>query len=94
MQNAVKQIIKAIKRDRAFDSHFVISQIIKDHSDAYIHFAGKFAGQNEPTKTMHREIAKMIPASFPSGSVKQLPQKSWSNNIHGKANECTLWVRK
>jgi len=89
MKTAVNKIIRPIKRGLVFDSHFVISQIIKDKhlSDVYIHFA---AGK-EKTRRMHGRIANYI---GDSGLVKRLPQKSWSDNIHGYPNACTLWKRE
>lgn len=89
MQNAVKQIIKGIKSGCVFDSHFVISEIIRLKSDEYIHFASP----KEKTRHMHHRIAGMI-SGLPPALVARLDEKSWSNNIHGKANECTLWKRK
>ena len=85
MTNAVQEIIDGIKTGRVFDAHFVISQIIKHHSDLYIHFAGT----NETTNHMHSRIAKMIKRF----SVKPLPQQSWSENIHGIPSECSLWEK-
>jgi len=86
MQKAIIQIINSIDQGLVFDSHYVISQLIKYHSDAYIHFAGP----NETTAQMHGRIAQFIQALT---SVRQLPQKSWSDNIHGLPSECALWER-
>ena len=86
MQNAVTQIIAEITPGFVFDSHFVISQIIKFHSDAYLHFAGP----NESTAQMHGRIAQIISAS---SSARKLPQSSWSINIHGTPSDCALWER-
>ena len=86
MQNAVTQIITEINPGFVFDSHFVISQILRFYSDAYL----RFAGPNESTAQMHGRIAQIISAS---SSVRKLPQSSWSINIHSTPSECALWER-
>jgi hypothetical protein len=86
MENAIRQIIDEIQPNYVFDSHFVISQIIRDHSDIYIHFAGP----NETTAQMHGRVAQII-QRLPN--VRQLQQQSWSTNIHGTPSECALWQR-
>ncbi len=87
MQNAVNQVISRIEGGFVFDSHFVIREIIKHHSDVYI----RFAGRDETTAQMHGRIAQII-QSLPS--VAQLPQKAWSENIHGYPSECALWHKR
>ena len=86
MQNIVAQIIDVINTGYVFDSHFVISQIIKIHSDQYIHFAGP----KETTAQMHGRIAQLI-SSLPT--VKLITKNSWSDNIHGTPSECALWEK-
>jgi hypothetical protein len=90
MQDAVNQIVDPIAAGYAFDSHFVIAQLIKYHSDAYIHFAGS----NETTAQMHGRIAQLI-GDLPT--VRKFPQEpprlSWSEHIHGNPGPCALWEK-
>jgi hypothetical protein len=86
MKQAVSQVIETIEPGFVFDSHFVIAQLIKHHSDAYIHFAGP----NQTTAQMHGIIAQIIGnLAF----VKKLRQESWSDTIHGTSGRCALWER-
>ena len=86
MEDAVNKIIAGIEPELVFDSHFVIAQVLKRDSEAYIHFAS--AG--ETTAQMHGRIAQIIQRS---SSVRQLPQQSWSETIHGSPRRCALWQR-
>jgi hypothetical protein len=90
MQNAVQQIVRKIKRGRFFDSHFVISQIIKkkNYHQLYVHFA------RSPTMTtgqMNGQIAKIIQGLHLL--VRDCKKKSWSDNIYGRPCSCALWQR-
>ena len=86
MEDAVRQIVSGIGLGLAFDSHFVISQILKHDSDAYIHFAVP----GDATNTMHGRIAELI---RDSGLVVRMEQEAWSDTIHGKPGTCALWRR-
>ena len=86
MEDAIRAVVERIEPHYAFDSHFVISQLIKRHSDVYI----RFAGPDETTAQMHARIAHIIQAT---GLVRRLPQQSWSDNIHGSSTDCALWQR-
>lgn len=92
MKNVVEQIIKGIDKGTAFDSHFVIDTIIKDYSDNYLTFVAKNIAKSKVTEYVHSEIAKII-SSFSEILVEQLPNKSISYNIRGKASKCALWKR-
>ena len=86
MRRAINEIIRGIRRGYFFDSHFMISQIIRRYSDLYIHFAGP----RESTAHMHGRIAQLIQQS---PSVRLVSRNFWSNNIHGKQSPCALWER-
>jgi hypothetical protein len=86
MENAVKEIVEKINPGMFFDSHFVIAQIIKHYSDAYIHFAESA----ETTAEMHGRIARMIGQLRCVGNTGE---KSWSEHIHGEPGKCALWRR-
>jgi hypothetical protein len=86
MQNAVREVVSAIEPNFVFDSHFVISQVIKRHSDAYIHFAAP----GDTTAAMHGRIAQLI---RDTGLVARMDQESWSDTIHGDPGSNALWRR-
>ena len=84
MQNAVQQIVGQLQRGWVFDAHFVIAQLIKHHSDAYIHFASP----NQTTAQMHGQISQLIDV-LPH--TRQLGNNFYSENIHGTPSLCTYW---
>ncbi len=87
MEQAIRKVLKPIRRGLIFDSHFVIAQLIKHHTHIYTCFAGR----NETTKHLHHRIAKEI------GKQKSLVQKcvdkSWSDTIRGTPATCALWQK-
>ena len=84
MKDAIAKIIDEIGAGNVFDSHYVISRLIKDYSDEYIHFATP----KQNTKQMHGIIAQLID-DLPN--TKQLGNNFYSENIHGKPSVCTYW---
>jgi len=88
MQEAIKKILDNIPPKHIFDSHFVINQLIKNHSDIYLQYANKFTDTNKITLSMHGQIGQIIDRF---NSIEQLEDKSWSENIHSNASECTCW---
>ena len=88
MDKAIGSIIDKIPVGSIFDSHFVINQLIREHSDAYLDFAKTFSGSI--TTAMHGNIGQKIDKL---DCVEQLG-KSWSENIHANASPCTCWKKK
>ena len=98
LRDSIKQIIKAVKPGCYFDSHFVIDQLLKLHSDQYINHVSQFAGNSEPTKTAHAGIGQEI-----DGCIDGLGERvkgpdgkgvsSWSITIRGTGGRCALWRR-
>ena len=80
MQNAIEEVISQLQTGWVFDAHFVINQLIKNHSDVYIHFAGP----DQTTAQMHGHISQIID-NLPN--TKQLGDNSCSENIH--ASTCS-----
>lgn len=94
MIDAVRNVLNDIDKNVVFDSHFIIAQIIKQHSDVYIHFAGP--NGVETTAQMHHRIAQLIADTglatrLTSELAPQLPYDSWSDTIHGTPGKCALW---
>ena len=92
MQNAIKEILKGIPEGKIFDSHYIISQLIKHHSDVYLIFASDIDVESQKTAVVHGQIGKKI-AQFESGIIKRVEELSWSENIHGNSSECTAWKK-
>jgi len=92
MQNSISEILNGIPKGKAFDSHYVISQLIKYHSDVYLTFASGINANSGRTLAVHGQIGKEI-AKFESGSISRITNMSWSENIHGNSSECTAWEK-
>ena len=93
MQNSIQKIIDGIKSGYVFDSHFVIAQLIKFYSDAYLDFASSINASSNKTLTVHGKIGLEI-AKNEGSLIQRFPNKSWSENIHGNAGKCTCWQKK
>ena len=89
MDNAIREIIDGIKSGLYFDSHFVINQLIRNHSDAYLRYAQEFkADVSDITLVMHGQIGLKI------GRLTDKVEKvgdSLSENIHTNIGECACW---
>jgi hypothetical protein len=93
MRQAIQSILNHIPSDTHFDSHFIISRLIKEQSDTYLVFAskGKSTGTLGKTLSVHGRIGKEI-AKF-EGKLIQNKQKAWSENIHEIPSKCTSWCK-
>jgi len=96
MKNAIQKIIKKIHKGKIFDSHYVINQLIADHSDEYLTFASSVATSTKKTATVQGLIAREIKKLEKLDLVEQVGEVGdfWSDNIRGNASECTGWRRK
>lgn len=92
MQNSISLILDGIPSRKVFDSHFVISQLIKHYSDVYLTFAGRINASSDRTLAVHGQIGKEI-AKFEPDSIRRISNMSWSENIHGNSSECTAWEK-
>ena len=90
MEDTIREILEVIPPGRVFDSHYIITQLIKHHSDVYLTFASGIDAGSKKTEMVHGHIGKKI-AEFESGIIERVEEKSWSENIHGKPGECTAW---
>jgi hypothetical protein len=90
MQNTIRQILDAIPSNYVFDSHFVIQQLLKNHSDEYLQFAAQYADNTRPTFVTHGQIGQLI-NGFVGERIDQIELPGWSENIHGNASKCTCW---
>ena len=90
MRNVICEILNTIPSEHVFDSHFVIQQLIKNHSDEYLNFARKLETEIISTANFHSQIAQII-ATFQDTIISRLEGVSWSDNIHGKPSACAIW---
>jgi hypothetical protein len=99
MENAIQKIIKKIPKGKVFDSHYVISQLIAEHSDEYLVFASELINSQKPIKRrnitayVHSQISKKIGEFDSVVRVKLDDEKTKfrSENIRRKASECAGW---
>jgi len=90
MKKSIEQILNTIPKGMIFDSHYIVSQLMKHHSDNYLSFASKFNSGNKITNTTHMQIGKEV-AKFEDDVITRKENMSWSENIHGNSSECTAW---
>ena len=106
LRDSIKQIIKAIPRQCYFDSHFVIEELLKHHTDEYINAVAPFAGEGKKRITLaaHAHIGQEILGCINGDNGGDALAKrvknpdgngadSWSTTIHGTGGRCALWRR-
>lgn len=92
ISEAIENVVNRIETGHRFDSHFVVQQLIKKHSDEYIKFTSKYADSDEPTLTSHQMIGHEI-KKLNGQLVERQNFESWSENIHGKGGKCAAWKK-
>ena len=98
MQDAIADILSKIEKGCIFDSHYIITQLIKYYSDVYLEYACGIKFSTNKTLSVHGHIGQEI-ANFESTSdelqiqIRRLDNMSWSENIHGNSSKCTAWVK-
>ena len=90
---AIREIIGKVPNGKIFDSHYVIDQLIKKHSDEYLVFAGSFDCLQNRTNTVHWQIALQTEKQSDLVVKEGETGDFWSENIHGTPSECTGWRR-
>jgi len=91
MHKAIRKIVGKIPSGMIFDSHFVIEQLIKKHSNAYLTFAASIGGAQKNTVSIHGQIGQEIERVC-DDLVEKLDD-AWSTNIHGTPSKCKAWRR-
>ncbi|MCB4792195.1 MAG: hypothetical protein LHV68_09935 [Elusimicrobia bacterium] len=89
MHEAIEGILNIIPRGYVFDSHYVITQLIKKESDVYLNFASAINTETNRTLVAHGQIGQEI-ATFQGVLVESIGRE-WSENIHGNSSECEAW---
>ena len=93
IQEAIRNILNEINSGFIFDTHFVIDQLISLYSDEYLDFACSVNASDKKTSLVHGFIGKEIDKFVKEGLIENVPNESWSKNIHGKASKCTAWKK-
>lgn len=93
MENLIHSIVDSVPSGCIFDSHFVIHQLIKNHSDEYLRFAAQSADSNQLTLSVHGQIGQLI-NRLDGSLLRKLSGSSYSENIHGNPSPCTCWQKR
>ena len=88
----ILSIINKIPQGCIFDSHYIIEQLIKNYSDAYINYISKFSNTPITTVTAHGNIGQEI-LKLNGSVINKLDNDSFSNNIHNKPSRCAAWQK-
>jgi hypothetical protein len=81
----IEIIVNQVPHGCIFDSHFVITTLIKIPSDEYHRLGAAYL----QTKKAHSEISKQIDKC----DVERIKGHSWSDTIRGKPGKCACWRR-
>lgn len=94
IKSTIEKIIKDIPQGCFFDSHTIISILIKEYPNVYLGFVQEFPKSNSDglTLAVHGQIGIII-KEFDDALVKKQEHLSWSENIHNKFNKCTCWEK-
>ena len=87
MQAAIEQIIKDIKQDLSFDSHFVIDRLLKKYPDQFLVFASGIDATTNKTLAVVGQIGLEI--SRQKG-IERLGD-AWSIDMLGNPAKCACW---
>ncbi|MCK5719446.1 MAG: hypothetical protein KAH84_05775 [Thiomargarita sp.] len=93
MEETLSEIIGTIPKNTIFDSHYIISQLIKFHTDAYLNFAGEIITNLDKTEAVHGKIEQEIAEFEELNTIVRLEYKSWSEDIHGNSIMCKSWQK-
>ncbi len=92
MNTAVKAVLEAIPSNVMFDTHFVLGQLLRNHSDQYLRHCAEFTQIEGCTLAAHQGIGRII-KTFDGGIVQRQDVDAFSENIHGNASTCALWLK-
>ena len=93
MEAEIRRIVDNVPQGCIFDSHFVITELIKGYSDEYLAFASGFAnGNQQVTLAAHGQIGQEI--NKLNGTIIDWIGEAWSENIHKRPSQCTCWRKR
>ncbi len=89
IENAIRSIIKDVDKNHVFDTHFVIRQLIKLHSDEYLKFACHIKAETNISALVNGHIGQLI------RDMKDLVEKMdwdfYSESFNGKTHSNAGW---
>ena len=91
----LRDIIRKVPEGCAFDSNFLIAELMRLNSDAYLRFAAEYAKAKATTFKVHEQLGHVI-ASFAKRQegVRAAERTAWSVNEYRTAAKCDLWVKE
>lgn len=92
---AIEEELAKIDRskNRFFDSHYIIKQLIKNHTDEYLSYAASIGADGELKKveTIHGLLAQEIKKC--TELVRDTGMNISSENIHGSLSANRVWEK-
>jgi|LSQX01.3.fsa_nt_gb hypothetical protein len=89
MKSIIEEIVREVSSGFFFDAHFVISRLYEVSPEDYFR---EFPEDKDLVPPYHGRLALLI-KDFEGSLVEQQEGMSWSKNINGNYNECSLWKR-
>ncbi len=93
IDQAILKVIQSLKKNRTFDSHTVIEELFKNHSDELYNFIAKYGKGANRTLVVHGNIGKRIAQLEKGKLIKRLTPKAQSHNIHHNISANTSWKK-
>ena len=91
LEAPIRDIIQNIPPGHSFDSHEIIRQLLRGHSEEYFRFIASFDQEVLTTETVHGHVGQII-ASMENVVVQK--NMAFSSNIHGKPSPCHSFVKR
>ena len=93
IRSAIEAELAKIDRGVRFDSHYIIKQLVKNHTDEYLSYAASIGADGELKKveTIHGLLAQEIKKC--TELVRDTGMDISSENIHGSLSANRLWKK-
>jgi hypothetical protein len=92
---AIEDILSKIDRNqnKLFDSHYVIKQLVRNHTDEYLSYAASIAPEVErkSVNSIHGLLAQEIGKC--TNLVRDTGQNISTENIKGELSPCRIWEK-
>lgn len=94
LRNAILTIIDSIPSGEYFDSHYVIQNLIKNHSEEYLTFCKHFWNTKIMTNIAHAQLGTQIMSVCKGLNMKKIDSKVISSYVHKSRNNCAIFLKK
>jgi len=90
---AIEEELRKIDQNTLFDSHYIIKQLIKHHTDEYLSYAASIGpvNENKSATNIHGLLAQEIGKC--TNLICDTKTDISSENIHGKLSSCRVWEK-